>query len=139
MMRPHLAGATAIVLLAGSYASAGLAAADTATSPPYVDHAEWAHWGDLSSLRVYPTPAGREVARQANEEPAGDEAWREVLALAPEADTAGMREQFLCHWTFAEVAQPGKTSWNLEPWRPVVDEDTMVGTGCNPGGTEEPF
>ena len=50
-----------------------------------------------------------------------------------------MREQFRCHWQFAEFAQPGKTSWNLEPWRPGVDAATMVDTGCNPGGTEEPF
>jgi hypothetical protein len=62
-----------------------------------------------------------------------------VLAQSPDADTPGMREQFMCHWTYAEFAQPGKSSWNLEPWRPEVDEDTMVGTGCNPGGTEEPF
>ena len=24
----------------------------------------------------------------------------------------------MCHWQFAEFAEPGKTSWNLEPWRP---------------------
>ena len=120
-------------------ASAGPAAADTAASPPFVDHTEWAHWGDLSSLRVYPTPAGRDVAGSSNNDAAGDEAWSEVLALAPDADMPGMREQFMCHWTFAEVAQPGKTSWNLEPWRPEVDDQTMVDTRCNPGGTEEPF
>ena len=33
-----------------------------------------------------------------------------------------MRAQFLCHWQLAEFAEPGKTSWNLEPWRPGVDE-----------------
>jgi hypothetical protein len=48
-------------------------------------------------------------------------------------------QQFLCHWELAEVLQPGKTSWNLEPWRPVVDDTTMVGSGCNPGGSEERF
>ena len=40
---------------------------------------------------------------------------------------------------FAEIAQPGKTSWNLEPWRPVVDDSEMVASGCNPGAAEEPF
>ena len=40
---------------------------------------------------------------------------------SPDADTPGMREQFLCHWQLAEFAEPGKTSWNLEPWRPEVD------------------
>ena len=33
----------------------------------------------------------------------------------------GMRAQFMCHWQFAELADPGKVSWNLEPWRPEVD------------------
>ena len=65
---------------------------------------------------------------------AADEAWAEVLALSPDADTPGMRAQFVCHWQFAEFAQPGKTSWNLEPWRPVVDDAEMVASGCNPGG-----
>lgn len=115
------------------------ASADPVPPPPYVDHAEWAHWGDLSSLRVYPTPAGRAAARQLNDTGAADEAWSEVKALDPDADTPGMRAQFLCHWAFAEIVQPGKTSWNLEPWRPVVDDQTMVDTRCNPGGSEEPF
>jgi hypothetical protein len=50
-----------------------------------------------------------------------------------------MHAQFACHWQFAEVVQPGKTSWNLEPWRPVVDDADMVASRCNPGGQEEPF
>jgi hypothetical protein len=106
-------------------------------SPPFVDRTEWAHWGGLTSLRVYPTPSARVAARQpATSAPgaAADEAWAEVLALSPDADTPGMRAQFLCHWQFAEIAQPGKISW-----RPVVDDAEMVATGCNPGGPEEPF
>jgi hypothetical protein len=120
-------------------ACAPTASADPVANPPFIDHTEWAHWGDLSSLRVYPTPAGRVAASGLNNAVQGDEAWTEVLALAPDADRPGMRDQFMCHWAFAEIAQPGKTSWNLEPWRPVVDDQTMVDTRCNPGGTEEPF
>jgi Protein of unknown function (DUF2599) len=114
---------------------------DTSYPPPFVDHTQWAHWGDMSSLRVYPTPAGRAEAGGVDNAKtvAGDEAWSEVVAAAPEADTPGMRDQFLCHWQFAEFAQPGKASWNLEPWRPVVDAAAMVGARCNPGGSEEPF
>lgn len=141
-MRMRLAAMTATLLVAGSAAAAVLApvaAADPITSPPFVDHTEWSHWGDLSSLRVYPTAAGRQAAGQLNNAVQGDEAWTEVLSLAPDADLPGMRDQFMCHWSFAEIAQPGKTSWNLEPWRPVVDDATMVDTRCNPGGTEEPF
>lgn len=114
-----------------------------AYSPPFIDHTEWAQWdpaGRSSSLRVYPTASGRAAAHRLGV-PGSDaaEAWTEVLALAPDADTPGMREQFLCHWQVAEFAQPGKTSWNLEPWRPVVDATEMIRSGCNPGGGQEPF
>lgn len=114
------------------------AVADPGTAPPYIDHVEWAKWGDLSSLRVFPTQAGREASLVAtvSEESA---AWAEVLALSPDADMPGMYEQFICHWELAELGKPGKTSWNLEPWRPKVDDQTLVSTRCNPGGTEEPF
>ena len=116
------------------------AAADTNPAPPFIDHVTWADWGDLKSLRVYPTPAGREAAAQLLKPPSEiDEAWGEVLALAPDADLPGMRDQFVCHFRFAEFGQPGKTSWNLEPFRPVVDDETMTQAGCNPGGLEEPF
>ncbi|SBS76898.1 conserved hypothetical protein [uncultured Mycobacterium sp.] len=116
------------------------AAADTNPAPPFIDHVTWADWGDLKSLRVYPTPAGRQAAAQLLKPPSEiDEAWGEVLALAPDANLPGMRDQFVCHFRFAEFGQPGKVSWNLEPWRPVVDDETMTQTGCNPGGLDEPF
>ncbi|ORW07982.1 DUF2599 domain-containing protein [Mycobacterium kyorinense] len=109
------------------------ASAETPT-PPFVDHTEWVQWAQGTSLRVYPTPSARAAARQGVS--GSDEAWSEVLAKAPGADTPGMRAQFLCHWQVAEFAEPGKTSWNLEPWRPVVDDATMLASGCNPGGPE---
>lgn len=121
----------------------GLAVPATAApspAPPFIDHVQWASWGDLKSLRVYPTPAGRQAAAQLLKPPSEiDEAWGEVLALAPDADLPGMRDQFVCHFRFAEFGQPGKTSWNLEPFRPVVDDETMTQSGCNPGGLDEPF
>jgi Protein of unknown function (DUF2599) len=145
-MRAVLAAALAVpVVVLLAVPLAGQASADPAPvisySPPFVDHTEWVHWGDMSSLRVYPTSAGRSEAGQVGDgkNAAGDEAWSEVLAAAPEADTPGMRDQFICHWQFAEFAQPGKSSWNLEPWRPVVDAAAMVDARCNPGGSEEPF
>jgi hypothetical protein len=116
-----------------------VASADPVAGPPFVERVEWAKWGDLSSLRVYPTAAARVIAGQLGNVAQGAEAWAEVLALSPDADIPGMREQFMCHWQFAEVAEPGKASWNIEPWRPEVDDNTMMATGCNPGGTEEPF
>ncbi|MGO4441929.1 DUF2599 domain-containing protein [Mycobacterium sp. 2YAF39] len=131
----------AAIATAGVLASLGfapLAAANPVPAPPYVDHVEWAKWGDLSSLRVYPTAAGRQASGVATTT-AMDEAWAEVLTLSPDAAMPGMLDQFMCHWEFAELSQPGKTSWNLEPWRPQVGMDTLASTRCNPGGTEEPF
>jgi hypothetical protein len=114
------------------------ASADPTTPPPYIDHVTWVSYSGLPTLRVYPTAAGREVAGEmAKTATQTEEAWGEVLAQAPDADTPGMRSQFLCHWRFAEFAQPGKTSWDLEPWRPAVDDNTMLLAGCNPGGAEK--
>lgn len=113
------------------------AAAQPVAGAPFVDHVEWAKWGDLSSLRVYPTAAARAASQTAA--PGAEAAWAEVLTLSPDADMPGMYAQFLCHWTFAETAVPGKVSWNLEPWRPEVSDAEMVAATCNPGGTEEPF
>jgi Protein of unknown function (DUF2599) len=132
MLRASLAAVAAALPLI----IAAPAHADTAPAPPYIDHTEWVHWADLSSLQVYPTPAGRAAS---TEFVSPDDAWAEVLHLSPGADLPGMRAQFVCHWEFAEFAQPGKTSWNLEPWRPVVDDNTMLASGCNPGGLQEPF
>ncbi|GJF09209.1 hypothetical protein NGTWS0302_27540 [Mycolicibacterium cyprinidarum] len=134
-----------ILAIAMAACALPIAAAPTAAGapvtapPPYVDHVKWAKFGDLSSLRVYPTAAGRDVSGRPGVGAQGDEAWSEVLTLAPDAAIPGMREQFICHWRFAELFEPGKTSWNLEPWRPEVTDQEMVAAGCNPGGTEEPF
>ena len=149
-MRALIVAATAIVALSGAApasADPGTGGAgapqDPRSPPPFVDHVswtQWSQWNHLPSLRVYPTPSGRAAAKTLGSDgPDAEEAWSEVLAMAPDAGTPGMREQFLCHWEVAEVLQPGKTSWNLEPWRPVVDDTTMIGSGCNPGGSEELF
>jgi hypothetical protein len=130
------AAMTAVIVALGL---APLASADPVPGPPYVDHVEWAKWGDMSSLRVYPTDAARLAARQPGTDPQADEAWVEVLTLSPDADIPGMKSQFLCHWRFAEFVEPGKVSWNLEPWRNEVSDEEMAAAGCNPGGTEEPF
>ena len=135
-----LLAAPAVVLVALWGGPAGAGAADPAPiSPPFIDHTEWAQWRGLSSLRVFPTPSGRLASRQPYNATLADEAWSEVLVQSPDADTPGMRAQFICHWQFAELAEPGKISWNLEPWRPVVDDAEMVASGCNPGGPEERF
>jgi len=135
-VRLLLAAATAAASL--SLALAPPVEADPVPAPPYVDHVQWAKWADLSTLRVYPTESGRQASLVATTS-AFDEAWAEVLTLSPEANSPGMKHQFQCHWEFAELAQPGKVSWNLEPWRNEVSDQVMADAHCNPGGTEEPF
>lgn len=92
------------------------------------------HWDSTTSgrtLRVYPTPLGRTY-----EAPDGaDIAWAEVVELAPDAQSPGMRMQFDCHW-YGRAFIPDKPSWNLEPWRPPVDMGLMAVSHCNPGGPE---
>ena len=132
--------ATALAAAALPIAAApAVSAAPVVAPPPYVDDVTWAKWGDLSSLRVYPTASARDLSDRPGTGAEADQAWAEVLALSPDAAIPGMKEQFICHWRFAELFEPGKISWNLEPWRPEVDDEEMVSTGCNPGGTEEPF
>lgn len=130
-------------LIGAAAAAAALLAATPVSADPgppgFVEHTEWADYDGLPSLRVYPTQAARTAANRPDRSTDGATAWREVLARAPEADTPTMRDQFLCHWSYAELTRPGKASWNLEPWRPVVDGVTMLESGCNPGAAEEVF
>ncbi|MGV9669401.1 DUF2599 domain-containing protein [Gordonia sp. NPDC003504] len=116
----------------GSY-SPPTPAVDPVNRPPYVDHVEWVSTAVGPSLQIHPTVSGRKTYS----DDGADVAWAEVLKLAPDADTPGMRAQFDCHWTYARLVAPDKPSWNIEPQRPVVDEQQMVATRCNPGGPEE--
>ncbi|MCF8570019.1 DUF2599 domain-containing protein [Gordonia sp. HY002] len=101
--------------------------------PPYVEGADWVDTEVGPSLQIRPTRNGRNVSGDTT----GAEAWNEVLALYPDADSPGMRAQFDCHWTFARLVDPEKPSWNLEPDRPVVTESEMISARCNPGFAEE--
>ncbi|WAC56852.1 DUF2599 domain-containing protein [Gordonia sp. SL306] len=114
-------------------ASGGAVSPTPTYNPPYVDHVEWVQTAVGPSLQVHPTTSGRRT-----DDPRGaDVAWHEVLTQAPDADTPGMRAQFDCHWQFARLVEPNKPSWNLEPSRPVVTDQVMIETRCNPGGPEE--
>lgn len=100
--------------------------------PPFIDRVVWVETPSGRSLQVYPTSSGRRAQGDGD----AAEAWREVLADDPTANTPGMQAQFDCHWTFARLVEPDKPSWNLEPWRPVVDQQQMIAARCNPGGPE---
>lgn len=101
-------------------------------APPFVESATWGDSDYGETLLVAPSVSGRQ-AWGADD---AATAWREVLALVPEADTPGMWEQFDCHWTWARLLEPGKPTWNIEPWRPDVSPERMLAEGCNPGGPE---
>ncbi|APA98840.1 DUF2599 domain-containing protein [Nocardia seriolae] len=111
---------------------AGVPTVDPFPDQALIDHADWTDDIDGRRLRIYPTTAGRKDRFPA----ALDRAWQEVLTAAPDADTPGMYDQFRCHWEWARVVAPDKTSWNIEPWRPAVGYDATVAAMCNPGGPE---
>ncbi|NHN57170.1 DUF2599 domain-containing protein [Calidifontibacter sp. DB0510] len=118
----------------GASATTSPRGGSTATpGPPYVRNAVWHKGTRGRSLHVTPTESGRVAVADGAEAAA----WQEVLRLAPDADTPGMWAQFDCHWRFARLAEPAKPTWNLEPWRPVVEESAMQSAGCNPGGPED--
>ncbi len=102
------------------------------TPGPYIASARWSDSDYGVTLKIAPSGAGR---RSDGDRDAAT-AWREVLEITPDADTPGMWEQFLCHWTWARILEPDKATWNVEPWRPVVDDARMIAEGCNPGGPE---
>lgn len=101
--------------------------------PPFIERVEWTDTEVGPSLSVFPTTSGRYT----QDPTAMAAAWREVVALDAGADTPGMQAQFDCHWRFARIVEPEKPSWNLEPGRPVVSEEDMIGARCNPGFAEE--
>ncbi|QMU22686.1 DUF2599 domain-containing protein [Gordonia rubripertincta] len=101
--------------------------------PPFIERVEWTDTEVGPSLSVFPTTSGRYT----QDPSAMAAAWREVIGLDAGADTPGMQAQFDCHWRFARIVEPEKPSWNLEPGRPVVTEEDMVGSRCNPGFAEE--
>jgi hypothetical protein len=97
-----------------------------------IDHVEWTEGIDGARLLVFPTQAGRHTTFPGSDE----RAWQEVLAQSADADSPGMRDQFICHWEWARMVAPNKPSWNLEPWRPAVGYQATVQASCNPGGPE---
>ena len=104
----------------------------TYTGPDLIDHVRWTANSKGRALHVYPTEAGR----TANGAPARATAWQEVVRASPQADTPSLHDQFNCHWDFARIIDPRKTSWDLEAWRPDVGYGAVVAAQCNPGGAE---
>lgn len=94
-----------------------------------IDAAVWTRAEGGRSLAVTPRAALRGCAGPLVRVEGTPPGWAEVVQLAgAEADTPVMLQQYLCHLRFA----PAKDTWNLEPWRPEVDEETLLGSACNP-------
>jgi type IV pilus biogenesis protein CpaD/CtpE len=126
------AATTATTLTAAAPATSRPTASQSPSQLALIDHVHWASTTKGRQLQVFPTAAGRTDDSAA----ASGRAWAEVLADAPNANSAGMHDQFLCHWNFARVIEPNKPSWNLEPWRTAVGYAATVSALCNPGGNE---
>ncbi|WP_210424470.1 DUF2599 domain-containing protein [Gephyromycinifex aptenodytis] len=105
--------------------AAGESSFAAAPNDVLVAEARWVQREGVRALVVTPSQA----LRDSREKPVHEEAWRRVLASVPEADTPGMRDQFLCHAAFAFL----KKGWYLEPERPAVGYPQTVFAGCNPG------
>lgn len=107
-------------------------------SPQYIDHTVWEYHGDRATLRIFPTAWGWGSAGMFSNGAQVYDAWAELLAHAPDANTLTMQHQFFCHWQQNAFTNPGKVgTWNLEPWRPVVSNTMLFNAGCNPGGPDD--
>lgn len=94
-----------------------------------VDAASWTQADGGRSLAVSPAQELRDCAGPLVRWDGRPPGWAEVVDLAgPEADTAAMEQQYVCHLRFARA----KETWNLEPWRPEVTEEELIRARCNP-------
>lgn len=83
-------------------------------------------WGDREggrSLALFPTRWGRASGLLLT-----FYGFADVVRLEPSADLPGMLSQYRCHVLGAR----SKETWNLEPWRPEVNDLAMIAAQCNP-------
>lgn len=81
----------------------------------------------MTTLQVFPTDCGRNApiaARWA--------ALAEVQTKTPgtREDSSSMKDQLLCHFD-ARIYDPGKTSWNIDTFRPYILYTRLVLARCN--------
>lgn len=106
----------------------GSASSGAHESAPYIADVQRVVGTDGTAFRVTLTDAGRTSWGPADEA----DAWSELVVLAPDVATPGMRQQFTCHWVFARVVEPERQTWSLESWRPPTSDVAMIAAGCNP-------
>ncbi len=105
------------------------AEADVTALPRLVHDASWVTRDGERALVVTPS----QLLRDSSSSDVFDEAWRRIVRAVPAADTPGMRDQFICHASFAST----KDAWYLEPARPAVGYWRTVAAGCNPGDVRD--
>ncbi|MEI2826565.1 MAG: DUF2599 domain-containing protein [Dermatophilaceae bacterium] len=113
--------------MSSSARPSGSSTASTTPTPALVASATWVTRSGVRAAKIVPTAAGR-VPRVDPET-----VWAQVVGILPGVDTPGMRDQLVCHVTFA----PGKSAWFLEPGRPAVGYAATVAAGCNPGALRD--
>lgn len=88
-----------------------------------IDSATWGENEGGRSLAVDPADWARHAGQ------AGlDLVGAQLVAAEPEAGSATMSDQLVCH----AVGAPDKVTWNLEPWRPDVGLILTAAAQCNP-------
>ncbi|MFC8799968.1 DUF2599 domain-containing protein [Promicromonospora sp. NPDC057138] len=88
-----------------------------------IDSATWGENEGGRSLAVDPADWARHAGQ------AGVDLIRtQLVAAEPDAGTATMGDQLVCH----AVGAPDKATWNLEPWRPDVGLILTATAQCNP-------
>lgn len=89
-----------------------------------IREAVWVQRDGEIALRVVPSTELRSCALSAPPL----HGWDEVLALVPDADGPQMEQQYECHLRFASQQE----TWHLEPWRPLVSDQELILSRCNP-------
>ena len=76
-----------------------------------------------TTYHVTPTDAGRSMGSSGRSHDPRPEMTEHGVPT-----TQTLVRQLVCHIVFAG----GKPVWNLEDWRPVVSDQQMINTTCNP-------
>jgi hypothetical protein len=123
--RYEIDGTTLTQIVAHSASDAYPVVADPWLGVDLISRTIWT--SSLTTLQVYPTDWGRNApiaARWA--------ALAEVQTKTPgtREDSSSMKDQLLCHFD-ARIYDPGKTSWNIDTFRPYIVYTKLVFAKCN--------
>ncbi|WP_245993465.1 DUF2599 domain-containing protein [Xylanimonas allomyrinae] len=102
-----------------------------------ISSASWTKYAEGRTLKVTPTGWSR---ANAGSYLAGVSGWDELYSKYKNSglntNLDGMRDQYICHQQIVALRSPGKSTWNLDEWRPDVSYVQTVNSSCNPGGAK---